>query len=210
MTDSLDPLVSTLRLLIEEEDPARTAAAFLERVVALAGAESGFVVVRQENGSFEQVFEVGEAPPKEPLERRFSRTLVREAIAGGQLLHLPNLAEDPRVASSESARLFGPVAVLVAPLRAQDEVWGVVYLENRRDLGAFDGAAAAAARPRWPSSPASRCRGRAAPRCCGGATRASKRRFSPATTSRASSPAIRRCSRSCGWSARSPGPTRRF
>jgi transcriptional regulator with GAF, ATPase, and Fis domain len=138
MTPSQERLISTVRLLIEEEDPARTAAAFLEGVVALAGAESGFVVMRQESGSFEQVFEVGAAPAKAPLERRFSRTLVREAIAGGEVLHLPNLAEDKRLASSDSARVFGPVAVLVAPLRAADEVWGVVYLENRGDLGAFD------------------------------------------------------------------------
>ena len=138
MTPSHEELLSTVKLLIEEEDPARTAAAFLEGVVSLAGAESGFVVVRQDSGSFEQVFEVGAAPARAPLERRFSRTLVREVIAGGELLHLPNLAEDERLASSESARLFGPVAVLVAPLRAADEVWGVVYLENRRDREAFD------------------------------------------------------------------------
>ena len=138
MHAELEHLVAAIRPLIEQEDPALAAASFLERVVALAGAESGFIVVRQENGSFEQVFEVGEPGPKVPLERRFSRTLVREAIATGQLLYLPNLVEDPRLKSSESARLFGPVAVLVAPLRAQQEIWGAVYLENRRDLAAID------------------------------------------------------------------------
>jgi len=62
---------------------------------------------------------------------------VREAIATGALLYLPNLIEDPRFAAGESGLVIGRCCVLVAPLRHGGEVYGVVYLENRERVDSF-------------------------------------------------------------------------
>ena len=132
-----EDLYEISKLLLAEDDPERTPEVLLRRLVERCGAETGFVVVR-EDGSYQQKFEVGgERERRSDLERRFSRTLVREAIATGALLYLPNLIEDPRFASGESGLVIGRCCVLVAPLRYGGEVYGVVYLENRERVDSF-------------------------------------------------------------------------
>jgi Nif-specific regulatory protein/two-component system response regulator HydG len=132
-----EELYRIAKVLLAEEDYERTTETLLRRVVERTGAESGFLVVR-EDGSFRQKFEVG--GPRDRLsaaERRFSRTLVREAIARQEVLDLPDLLDDPRFAAGESAQNLARCAVLVAPLRYAGEVYGVVYLERREDAGGF-------------------------------------------------------------------------
>ena len=132
-----EDLFEISKLLLAEDDAERAPEVLLRRLVELCGAETGFVVVREE-GSFQRMFEVGDdRGGRSDLERRFSRTLVREAIATGSLLYLPNLIEDPRFASGESGLVIGRCCVLVAPLRHGGEVYGVVYLENRQRVDSF-------------------------------------------------------------------------
>ena len=126
------------KLLLAEEDGERTPELLLRRIVERCGAETGFVVVREE-GSFQQKFDVGyDRERRSALERRFSRTLVREAVETGEVLYLPNLIEDPRFGSEESALVIGRCCALVAPLRHGGEVYGVIYLENRERVDSFD------------------------------------------------------------------------
>ncbi|HEY2295658.1 MAG TPA: sigma 54-interacting transcriptional regulator [Thermoanaerobaculia bacterium] len=136
--DRYEELFEISKLLLAEDDAERTPEVLLRRLIERCGAETGFVVLR-EDGSFQQAFEVGyERDRRSDLERRFSRTLVREAIATGDLLYLPNLIEDSRFASAESGLVLGRCCVLVAPLRHGGEVHGVVYLENRQRVDSFD------------------------------------------------------------------------
>lgn len=135
--DLFEELFQISKLLLAEEDAERTPEVLLRRLVESCGAETGFLVVR-EDGSFRQKFDVGyDRGQLSAIERRFSRTLVREAIETGELLYLPNLIEDPRFASGESALVIGRCCALVAPLRHGGEVYGVVYLENRRQVDSF-------------------------------------------------------------------------
>jgi transcriptional regulator with GAF, ATPase, and Fis domain len=132
-----EDLYEISKLLLAQDDAERAPEVLLKRLVERCGAETGFVVVR-EDGSYQQKFEVGcERDRCSDLERRFSRTLVREAIATGALLYLPNLIEDPRFAAGESGLVIGRCCVLVAPLRYAGEVYGVVYLENRERVDSF-------------------------------------------------------------------------
>src|SRR3954452_6112818 len=136
-----EELFQISKLLLAEEDDERTPEVLLRRILERCGAETGFVVVR-ENGSLHQKFAVGydgrEHGDDDDLGHRFSRTLVREAIKTGEPLYLPNLMEDPRFASGESGFFIGRCCVMVAPLRCGAEVYGVVYLENREQVGCFD------------------------------------------------------------------------
>lgn len=133
-----EELFQISKLLLAEEDDERAPEILLRRIVASCSAETGFVVVR-EGGSFQQKFDVGyDRAERSALERRYSRTLVREAIESGCLLYLPNLIDDPRFRSGESALAIGRCCALVAPLRHGGEVYGVIYLENRGRLDSFD------------------------------------------------------------------------
>jgi transcriptional regulator with GAF, ATPase, and Fis domain len=133
-----EELFEISKLLLAEEDDERAPEVLLRRIVERCGAETGFVVVREE-GSFQQKFDVGyDREQRSAVERRFSRTLVREAIETGMVIYLPNLIEDDRFKSGESALVIGSCCALVAPLRHGGEVYGVVYLENRERVDSFD------------------------------------------------------------------------
>jgi transcriptional regulator with GAF, ATPase, and Fis domain len=136
-SDLYAELFEVSKILLAAQDSRETAAVLLRRLVERTGAERGFLVMR-EGGSYVQKFEIRyDRAELSEHERRFSRTLVRSAIADGELLYLPNLAEDPRFVPSESALLIGPCSVLVCPLRHEGEIAGVVYLEDRRRTDAF-------------------------------------------------------------------------
>jgi Nif-specific regulatory protein/two-component system response regulator HydG len=132
-----EELFQISKLLLAEDDDDRTPEILLHRIRERCGAETGFVVVR-ENGSFQQKFEVGyNEDGRGDQARCYSTTLVREAIKTGEPLYLPNLMEDPRFASGESGLFIGRCCAMVAPLRYGGEVYGVVYLENRARVDSF-------------------------------------------------------------------------
>ena len=132
-----EDLFQISKLLLAEDDDERTPEVLLRRIRERCGAETGFVVVR-ENGSFQQKFEVGyDEEGRGDRARCYSTTLVREAIKTGEPLYLPNLMEDPRFASGESGLFIGRCCAMVAPLRYGGEVYGVVYLENRGMVDSF-------------------------------------------------------------------------
>jgi len=125
------------KILLSEEDDRHTAERLLRRVVEQTGAERGFIVVREE-GSYQQKFEIRyDRASVSRAERRFSRTLVREAIATGEPIYIPDLLDDERFADAESALAIGRSSALAAPLTGAGEVYGVVYLENRQRADGF-------------------------------------------------------------------------
>ncbi len=126
----VEELYQLAKSLLIETEPTRTAEALLLRLLERTRAEAGFLVVR-EDGEYRRKFEVGDASGRSDEERRFSRSLVREAITRRELLYLPDLLADSRWSGGESVRGLGPAAVLVAPLRQGEDVFGVVYLESR-------------------------------------------------------------------------------
>ena len=130
--DVFEELFRISKILLSEEDDENTAERLLRRVVERTGAERGFIVVREAAG-FEQKFEYRyDREALTAAERRFSRTLVRDAIGTRKQIYLPNLIEDQRFSSAESMRMIGQSSALVAPLFYGDEVYGVVYLEGRQ------------------------------------------------------------------------------
>lgn len=128
--DAYEELFRISKILLSEEDDEKTAERLLRRVVEQVGAERGFIVVRETTG-FEQKFEYRyNRQVISVAERRFSRTLVREAIETRAQIYLPNVVEDGRFSSAASMVMIGQSSALVAPLFYSDEVYGVVYLES--------------------------------------------------------------------------------
>jgi transcriptional regulator with GAF, ATPase, and Fis domain len=123
-------LLDIAKLLLSEEDGERAPEILLGRVLEATGADRGFIVVR-EGDSFERKFDVRfHRDELSAPERRFSRTVVRQAIQERTLLHSSDPLADPRFASQESVQATGAGAVLVAPLVDSGEVYGVVYLQH--------------------------------------------------------------------------------
>ncbi|WP_437996472.1 sigma 54-interacting transcriptional regulator [Sorangium sp. So ce185] len=120
--------------LLSESD-ANTPEVILRRVLAATGAERGFIVVR-EGDSYVQRFDVQfDRRSLSTEERRFSQSLVKQAIRTGEIIYSADLSHDQRFAELESIRLLGRTSVLVAPLRHAEGSEGAVYLERRSDAG---------------------------------------------------------------------------
>jgi transcriptional regulator with GAF, ATPase, and Fis domain len=131
-------LLDIAKLLLSSEEPNRTAETILRRVSDFTSATRGFIVVR-EGKSFEEKFDIRfESGSVSGEEHRFSRSLVRKAIATRSVLTSESALADPRFAGAESIERMGPRAVLVVPLQHEGDVYGVVYLERLAPSGPFD------------------------------------------------------------------------
>lgn len=138
--DLYPSLLEIARLLLSEDDDARAPEILLRRVLEATGGDRGFIVVRKD-GTYEQRFSVrfGRAETSEG-ERRFSRTLVRQAIDERRIVHVESAAADPRALFVESIAAAGPATVIVTPLASRGGVDGVIYVERRASPpGAGDG-----------------------------------------------------------------------
>jgi Nif-specific regulatory protein/two-component system response regulator HydG len=130
-------LLPIAKLLLSEDDDSRAPEILLRHVVEATEADRGFIVVR-EGATFEQKFDVAfDRSAVTSHERRFSRSLVRQAIDARRVIDSPNLAADPRFAEKESIAALGACAVIAAPLVHGGEVHGVLYLEHRRSARGF-------------------------------------------------------------------------
>jgi transcriptional regulator with GAF, ATPase, and Fis domain len=135
--DFYPALLDVAKLLLKEDDSAQTAEALLGRVVALTGGESGYIIVRGQNG-FEQRFvraeDGGEYPPESGA--NFSRTLVSMAIEKRQPIDTYAMPPDVDATKvSESVTALAGRHVLVVPFTHGNKVTGVVYLEKRGRSG---------------------------------------------------------------------------
>ncbi len=115
----------------------------LDRAIAFTRADRGFIVVR-ERGSFQEKYQVHFDRGKiSPHKRKFSRTLVKKAIASQEVLLVEDPAEDPVLSRQESVINMGSSSVLVAPLAAEGEVYAVIYMEKQGGGSSFDARAPA-------------------------------------------------------------------
>ncbi|NUP10464.1 MAG: sigma-54-dependent Fis family transcriptional regulator [Polyangiaceae bacterium] len=95
----------------------------------LTGADRGFVVSR-EGDQFKPTFAVRFDAVGNDEAARFSRSLVRIALADNRVFHSLNPADDPELSGLESLAAAAGRAVLVVPLSSGDERYGALYLEH--------------------------------------------------------------------------------
>jgi len=135
--DAYRALYQISKTLNADSDPDAMIRALLDQIVEYSGASKGFIVVR-EHGSFQEKYRVRYDPDAlPPDQRRFSRSLVRQAIRSGELFLSEDISLEARFAEEKSVMALGKTAVAVAPLRRRDEVNAVVYLERSPDAGPF-------------------------------------------------------------------------
>ncbi len=130
--DKYAALCETAKLLLAEEDPDRSAQLLFERLVALAQADRGFIVVGR-NGAFEHEFAINLSSDAESRDqRRLSRSLIRKALESGEPIVSQSVLDDPRFSKIESLEYAGAHALLVIPLSHGKETFGVLYFDRTR------------------------------------------------------------------------------
>lgn len=131
MADTLE----LARILLREEDDQAAAEALLREVLSITGADRGFVVVR-EGEQFTPKFAVQIDSTADDDVARFSRGLVREALAANRPIYSVNPAEDPELSQTASLMASAGRSVFVVPLSSGETRFGALYMEHPR-IGGF-------------------------------------------------------------------------
>jgi Nif-specific regulatory protein/two-component system response regulator HydG len=125
-------LLEIAKLLLAEEDPDRTADVLFRRLLAVTEADRGFIVVGKD-GAFEHEIAINlEKTDKEHPSRQFSRSLVRRALETQKPIFSKSVLEDKELHRIESIEHAGAHSLLVVPLAAKSDVFGVLYLDTTK------------------------------------------------------------------------------
>lgn len=114
----------------------------MDAVIDLTGASRGFVMMHNELTKELDLVQ-GLGVDQEKLnadDMKISHTVIDMVMGSGQGVVTTNAQEDPRFSTSGSVASFALRSILCAPLRRANQVFGVVYVDNRAHAGLFDDA----------------------------------------------------------------------
>jgi sigma-B regulation protein RsbU (phosphoserine phosphatase) len=110
----------------------------MDQVIAVTGAERGFLMLR--SGGGEMVFRVARGIDRQEVEDpRFqvSRSVVERVAQTGQPVLTDNAIEDARFSGMQSIQIKGLRSILCVPLQVKERTIGLVYVDNRLQTGIF-------------------------------------------------------------------------
>jgi signal transduction histidine kinase len=118
-TRSLDPLLKYV----------------MEEAIKLVGAERGYLVLIQQNGSFD--FRVTHPDNDKETTDQISRSILDAVISSGKPLVLRDAGIDPKFSQAKSVMLLKLRSVMCVPMLARGQRLGAIYVENRSAQGRF-------------------------------------------------------------------------
>ena len=110
----------------------------LNEVIALVGAERGYIVLIEEDGALD--FRVRRRADGSDLQSdadTISRSILAEVVRTQQALVVQNALLDPRFATAQSVLAMQLRSIMCAPLITQDRLIGAIYVESRSRSGRF-------------------------------------------------------------------------
>jgi len=110
----------------------------MDEVVAATRAERGFVMLREPNGRL--TFRAARGLDQKTIEApqfQISRSLVERVAYDGQPILTSDARQDTRFSMRQSVISMGLRSILCVPLVTKDRVTGVVYVDNRHQVGIF-------------------------------------------------------------------------
>ncbi|MFH1551034.1 MAG: sigma 54-interacting transcriptional regulator [Planctomycetota bacterium] len=135
--DNLRKLLHVSLEINRELDLQKLLNVIIDGAIEVTGAERGLVIL-DSNGSMKIALarnfkqeEIAEA------ERQISFSILREVRKKGKPVITDNASEDRRFDGSVSVHGLNLRSIICLPLKARDKVIGLVYLDNRFEMGAF-------------------------------------------------------------------------
>lgn len=138
-SDRLAPLLSNLRRLASEREPSKLLSVITDGAVALTGAERGFVLLVDENGSLEATTIRGAERELGTQAAAFSRSIAEVVLIDGDPVVTVDASHDTRVQDYMSVHRLMLKSVACLPIASRGRTWGVLYLEHRSASGRFSG-----------------------------------------------------------------------
>jgi transcriptional regulator with GAF, ATPase, and Fis domain len=125
--------------LFAETDISKLLPLAMDKVIEQAHAERGMIVVY---GKADEILvETARHFDKKDLAHpdfEISRTIIQQVRASGRPVVVQNALDDPQYHRSESIARLRLLSVACAPLRVGNEIFGVVYIDNRDLTAVFD------------------------------------------------------------------------
>jgi adenylate cyclase len=131
--ENLRALAETTALVNSSLDVNQVLREVMDTVIALTGAERGYIVLRDELTG-EMAFRIARNLDRETIDEGsfiVSRTIVGEVARTGQPVLTTDALSDPNYSAQESVVVHALRSILCVPLVVRDEVTGVVYVDNR-------------------------------------------------------------------------------
>ncbi len=110
----------------------------MDSLIALVGAERGFLMLKEPNGELQ--IRVARGMERDSLKDEpfsASRSIARQVAESGEAVVTTNAQDDPRFVNQKSVAAFRLLSILCAPLKIKEELIGVIYVDNRVHKGLF-------------------------------------------------------------------------
>ena len=110
----------------------------MDEVIAATRAERGFVMLREADGRLN--FRVARGMDQETIDDpqfQVSRSVVEQVAREGGAVLTSDAQADDRFSMRRSVMSLGLRSILCVPLRIKDRISGVVYVDNRLQIGIF-------------------------------------------------------------------------
>lgn len=112
--------------------------ASLDLIIDLAQAERGLIILFDQSG--EKLYEAARNLSREDLlhpEFEVSQTVIDRVGVSGHALCLANALDDPGLRNSPSVARLKVLSIICLPLKKEQDIIGVAYLDNRTVKGVF-------------------------------------------------------------------------
>ncbi|HEX9973968.1 MAG TPA: sigma-54-dependent Fis family transcriptional regulator [bacterium] len=140
MTDSkiYEQLLTIGKRVLAESDINQVLITAVDDALEIACAERGLIILFAGDGDIS--FQTARNLKKEEIENpefEISRTIINEVKKTGKTLYFENAMGEQKLKKSRSATMLKLLSVMCLPLRYDDDIFGVLYLDNRTLQGAF-------------------------------------------------------------------------
>jgi len=127
------------KALVAETDLNKLLPLAMDKVIEQTHAERGLIIVYGEED--ELIFEAARQLSQKDLakpEFEISKTIIQSVRESGRPIVIKNALDDPRLDASVSIPRLRLLSVACAPLRAEEKIFGVIYIDNRNLAAIFD------------------------------------------------------------------------
>jgi transcriptional regulator with GAF, ATPase, and Fis domain len=135
-------LLETNKRLASERDVQRLLSYIMDSAILLSGAERGFVLLRSSTAADGVEIRVARNIDQENIRNtklKISHSIAIRAMEDGESIVSVDAMEDTRYQHHLSVHNLKLRSVMCLPMRVMGRVLGAIYLDNRFQVGAFDG-----------------------------------------------------------------------
>ncbi len=126
-------------LLNWESDIHKLIRLAVDKVIETTKAQRGMLLILDRDGEY--VFECARNRDNTDIEKpdsEVSKTIIQSVLDSGESQILGNAMNNPELSISASVRNLNLLSIACAPLKAADDTFGVIYIDNRSLASLFD------------------------------------------------------------------------